>query len=165
MKKTPVLIIMLLVLISCNHNNRQSQIAKANIEKYLKENLNEGATLTMDKFSPLYIIEPKNTSNMPKPVAGDSADFANELKLHMPALSLVLGGCSPHTLEDIITNDKKFQEWKTGGKEFVMICFFTGKDKYLNEYKGGLCFILDSVMQVYKPYRLKDEAKIYDMIE
>lgn len=157
---TIIFIISLALCYSCISNNEE-EAARKNIKEYLNKNLQEGASLEIGKFSDLYIITPKDESNMPRPKQGD---LGNELALRGAGLSLALGGCTPKTLELIIKNDKKFKEWETGGKEFVMICFFTGKDKYLNEIKGGLCFRLDSTLNVYKPYILKDENKIYDII-
>lgn len=155
-----IIILGISLLTACNSNN--NDIAKSNIKKYLNSNLAKGASIEFDYFSDLYIIEPKDESNMPKP--DGEGDIYNELKIRGTGLYLALGGCSPKILQHIIDNDKKFKEWKTGGKEFVMICFFTGKDKYLNKNKGGLCFRLDSTLNVYKPYTLTDEEKIYQMI-
>lgn len=157
---TIIFIISLTLCISCISNN-EKDIAKKNIEEYLNNNLQEGSSLKVEKFSDLYIIQPKDESNMPKPGKGD---LGNELTLRGAGLNLALGGCTQKTLEQIIKNDKKFKEWETGGKEFVMICFFSAKDKYLNEVKGGLCFRLDSALNIYKPYKLKGESQIYDMI-
>ena len=153
-------------LASCNIKNNRN-IAQNNIEDYLNKNAKEGVKFKIESCSDLYIIKPKDESNMPKPnLNGNNSDSdrINELKLRSAGLYLALGGCSPETLEQIIINDKKFREWNTGGKEFVMICFFTGKDKYLNETKDGLCFRLDSVLNVYKLYNLKNEKEIYNMI-
>ena len=157
---TIIFIISLVLCFSCTSNNEEN-IEKENIKEYLNKNLQEGSSLKVEKFSDLYIIQPKDESNMPKPGKGD---LGNELTLRGAGLNLALGGCTQKTLEQIIKNDKKFKEWETGGKEFVMICFFSAKDKYLNEVKGGLCFRLDSALNIYKPYKLKGESQIYDMI-
>lgn len=157
---TIIFIISLVLCFSCTSNNEEN-IAKENIKEYLNKNLQEGSSLKVEKFSDLYIIQPKDESNMPKPGKGD---LGNELTLRGAGLNLALGGCTQKTLEQIIKNDKKFKEWETGGKEFVMICFFSAKDKYLNEVKGRLCFRLDSALNIYKPYKLKGESQIYDMI-
>lgn len=163
---TIIFIISLVLCFSCTSNNEET-IAKENIKEYHNKNLQEGSSLEVEKFSDLYIIAPKDEKNMPKPnYNGENAvsDGVNELKLRSAGLYLALGGCCPETLKQIIINDKKFKEWKTGGKEFVMICFFSGKDKYLNEVKGGLCLRLDSTLNIYETYKLKEEQTIYDMI-
>lgn len=154
-------IISLTICLSCISNN-EKDIARKNIEEYLHKNTQEGAELKFEKFSDLYIIDPKDESNMP--MAEDAKDFAQEFNLRAAGFYLAVNGCTPKILDLIISNDKKFKEWKTGGKEFVMICFFSGKDKYLNEIKGGLCFRLDSTLNVYKPYKLVKQQEIYDMI-
>lgn len=157
---TIIFIISLVLCLSCTSNNEE-KIARKNIKEYLNQNLQEGSILKIEKFSDLYIIQPKDESNMPKPKQGDIGD---ELELRSAGLLLAIEGCTPKVLKLIIKNDKKFKEWETGGKEFVMICFFSGKDKYLNEVKGGLCLRLDSTLNIYKPYSIKDENQIYDMI-
>ncbi len=74
---TIIFIISLTLCISCISNN-EKDIAKKNIEEYLNNNLQEGSSLKIEKFSDLYIIQPKDESNMPKPEKGD---LGNELIL------------------------------------------------------------------------------------
>ena len=154
-------------LVSCNNKEKK---AKENIKTYLIENSRNGTKITFNQFSKLYILSPKDNSKIPSPDITASEkesayDFGNLFSIYSSGLALSLGGCTPKILQRIIDNDKKFNEWNTGGDEFIMICFFTGKDKFLEEYDLGVCIRLDSMLNVSKLYRIKNNAEIKRMIE
>ena len=147
-------------IVSCNSNEKKAQ---ENIKNYLMENSRDGTKITFNQFSKLYILLPKNESKTPTPDTSGN-DFGEVFSLYSSGLALSLGGCTSKIMQRIIDNDKKFNEWNTGGDEFVMICFFTGKDKFLNEYELGVCARLDSALNVTRLYKVKNNAEIKEMI-
>lgn len=157
------IVLFFLSLMSCVSDN--DTVAQKKIKQYLLENKNEGDNIKVEEFSKLYIIDPKDESNMPKPEKNSVEDGVNELILRSGGLLLALEGCSSKALKQIIENDRKFEKWKTGGKGYVIICFFSITDKYLNETKSGLCFRLDSALNVYKSYQLSNVEEISNILK
>ena len=150
-------------IVSCNSNEKKAQ---ENIKNYLIENSRDGTKITFNQFSKLYILYPKDKSKTPTIDTSDTSgyEFGEVFSLYASGLALSLGGCTPKILQGIIDNDKKFNEWNTGGDEFIMICLFTVKDKFLNEYELGVCARLDSALNVTRLYEVKNNAEVEEMI-
>lgn len=169
MRKLIYMFISLLIISFLSCENKE-KIAQENIKQYLIDNIREGTKVEFNKFSDLYILNPKDNSKIPSPDTSDyekesAHDFGELFSLYASGLSLALEGCTPPILQGIIDNDKKFREWGTGGDEFIMICFFTGTDKYLNNFDLGVCARLDSPLNVYRIYGIKEDRAIYNMIK
>ncbi len=164
MKKLLTIILLCVTMLPFYSCSGDEQTAQDNIKHFLITNAKEGTELTFNEFSNLYIIFPKDEKNLPERDTVNFSNFGDFLELNMAGVRLAVEGCTPKVLESIIDNDRKFNEWKTGGKEFVMVTFFSSKDEFLNESDLGLCVRLDSLLNVKKIYMLKDENKIREMI-
>ena len=149
------------MLLGCSNNET---IAQDNIEKHLLQNIKKDAIITSKEYSKLYIITPDNRDNIPDADTSKIVEeFGSYFSLYTIPLDLVLSGCSLETFENIIKNDDKFREWKTGGEEYVMLGFFEIEDKFLDKENIGLCFRLDSTLNIYKPYQIKDTEAVYKL--
>lgn len=163
MKRSYLLMMVALIMFASCQN--QEKTAQRNIKEFLIEETGEEYQLQMDKFSKLYIISPKVEENIPKPDPHNSEELYAHMKLFSSRFMLTLHGCSPESFKWIVENDRKFNEFNTGGKEYAMLCFFKAKDKYMNEEKVSLCAVLDSVYNVSRLYEVKNVDEILNMMK
>lgn len=152
-----------ITLMSCKSQQERIQ---SDIQEYIIENSIKKGKFHFDKFSDLYIVSPKDESKIPKGDKGNSEDALNYLNLSCGSdLRLTMNGCTPKDLIFIIDNDYKLRKLDTGGKKFIMICFFEFEDKYINKEKNAVCAVLDSVYNVSGIYEIKEVNKIRDIID
>ncbi|MFI3331706.1 MAG: hypothetical protein R3Y38_07875 [Rikenellaceae bacterium] len=172
MKKLLSILLLAILVVACGNN--AEKLAYKNIDDYMLNIISDDdvpVTLISANYSKLYIIYPKHSDRIPKPTkpedTGDFAgDFGNMLELYGTGISLAASGCTYKTFDQIVKNDKKFNEWKTDGEEFVVLGKFELKDKWLNTHEVGLCFRLDSMLNIYKPYPIEaDLDRIWGLTE
>lgn len=146
---------------SCQSSEKKAQ---QNVKKHLIEKIDGKGKLFFNKFSKLYILSPKDRSNIPKG-GEDSYEMLSWMNLHSSALRLAISGCTPEVFRYIIDNDIKFNKLKTGGNNFAMICFFDFEDRFMNVNETGACVVLDSIYNVSDIYLIEDIKSIKYMIE
>jgi len=166
MKRIKLYSILLILILFLNSCNFQEEKAKRAIKKYTKELFKEYKyDMKPVRFSKLYIIEPKDNEKVPKFTTSDIGEnLMQYMELNGTALFLSLKKCDVELMNSIIENDKKFEKWGTGGKRFVMVCFFEGKDDQGIDGHFGTIFKIDSVLQIEKMYFIDDEQEIFNKI-
>ena len=157
-----VTLIAMIMLVSCQ---KQDNLAQQNVKKHLIEKIDGKGKFSFEKFSKLYIISPKDKSNIPKADENSQYEMLEWMNLFSSGLRLSLKGCCQESLKYIIDNDAKFNKFKTGGNKFAMICFFNFEDKFKNVTDMGVCAVLDSVYNVSQVYSIEDVKSIRNMIE
>lgn len=151
------------ILMSCNSQQEKIQ---SDIREYIVENSTKNGSFYFDKFSDLYIVSPKDENKIPKGDENSSEDALNYLNLSCGSeFRLAINGCTPKELKFIIDNDYKLRKLGTGGRKFIMICFFEFEDKYINVEEKAVCAVLDSVYNVSKIYEIKDVKEIRNIID
>ena len=167
-----LLLFCLFSLYSCK--DKEVQIAQSNIELYFENKFSE--TLLNDfqilgfKHSPIYILEPLDTSKVIKPKVPTNNNsveiFENLLTAFESFVGLSLGGCKRSSLNAIIQNDKNYRKWKTGAKEYVVISFANISNKNGTKSKElGLCFKLNKNLNILNTYSIDDEDEDYVYIK
>lgn len=170
--KLILLLFSLVFVYSCK--NKEIQIAQSNIETYFEtkfskvsEDFSGDYQILEFKHSDLFILEPLDTSKVVRqtsPVGNDEEECKYWLSLFDSFVGLSFEGCSRRALNAILQNDKNYNEWQTGAKEYVVISFVNfqyGSSKKTKEL--GFCFKLSQDLNILDAYSIpeSDEDYIY----
>lgn len=179
-----------LLLVGCSESKEKKQ-AKKSIESYMESFTKSNTSYTPKDFSNLYIVEPIDRNKIPD-VKDDNFFFSlinrddfktyiqenqkssfNQLQLRTfwyvanvgitPLILCLSNICSANRVSNIIRDDKIYRKYKTGGKRYIMFHFFSAKNNREN-VETGLCFMLDSSLNVIRPYYIENVDKTKSLL-